>query len=81
MSGSVDESLPPHETSLNLITKTKLNLQRSLIHFFTSSKCVKTARLAMQQNPIKVIKESKRKSVFILNSFSDDQINVFSGLC
>ena len=45
------------------ITKTKQNKQRFLNHFFfRSSKYVKIARLAIQENPIKIIKESKRKN-------------------
>ena len=52
--------------------------------FLLSSKCGNIARLATQY-PIKVIKQSKRKKekenhTFFLNSFSVDQIDVFSEL-
>ena len=63
--------------------KTKQNEQRFLNHFFffRSSKYVKTARLAIQENPIKIIKESKRKNQkenhTFLNSF---HVDVFSEL-
>ena len=51
------------------------------MRFCPSSKCVKIARLAMQRNPINQGHQRiKKKITFFLNSFSDDQINIFSEL-
>ena len=86
-SESVDGGLPPKNfVKIYNENETKLtNILYSFFFFFSSSKCVKIARLAIQQNPInKVIKESKRKNqkkiTLFLNSFSIDQIDVFSEL-
>ena len=70
MSEPVDGSL----TTKNFIeiynkNKTKLTKIPYLL-FFTSSKCVKIATLAIKRNPIKVIKESKRKNQKKITGFS-----------
>ena len=67
----------------NLYWKRNKVNKDSLFISFPSSKCVKIARLATLL--IKVIKQSKRKKekenhTFFLNSFSVDEIDVFSEL-
>ena len=59
------------------------NEKEFLIHFLRLQN-VKIARLAIQWNPIKVIKKSKRKNqkkiTLFLNRFSVGQIDIFSEL-
>ena len=58
------------KTMLKFITKNKINKDSLFIFFFLSSKCVKIARLAIQQNPInqsyQIIKKKEKKITLFL---------------
>ena len=82
-SESVDGSLQT-KSFIEIYKEIETKLTKIPYSFFSSSKCVKIVRLAIQQNPInlKLSKNQKerinRKLHFFLNSFSVDQIDIFS---